>query len=730
MNLELKNKKLIRLIFILTLSSLSAVLIFFWAYGSIWTIWDYKAFDWVYKEAIRHGYGPVMSDQIVYLPITENTYKYFGKNILDRADMAMVNDALSELDIEALAYDIIFARPSNTDSDKRFELSIERLGSVYLPIGLPYLENRVKFKWEGGRAYERFRSDYLQTLVEKGLSNPYYAIYALMQTDDFSMAALNSGHISALSDPDGVYRHMIMLLKVDDFYFPSLTLSMFLDYIRVPFKEIIVHWGKEIVIPAIKGSYIDNDILIPIDDRGRAFIPFVQVWEKDFKKMEAHKLLEYIKQEDVKGNLKDFFEGKFVFIGDISTGMSDLGQIPIERDVPLMITHTSMLNALLTNTFYKKTSFLNGILLIIILCVLLGASALLKHSRTLYTGGVIIIGGIIVLTWIQFIHFYLFPVATISGSFLFVFFALVIGIERAISKERNFIKKTFSRFVSKEVVNHLLENPELLKLGGEEKIVTVLFSDIADFTTISEKMNPPDLVNLLNEYFTEMTNIILEEGGIIDKYLGDAIMAEFGVPIFMPNHADMAVRTGLRMQRRLKELRYEWLERSLPALRCRIGINTGSMIIGNMGSNQVFDYTAIGDAVNIASRLEGSNKRYNTFLIISESTYETLTKDKFKTQILDVIKVKGKSKAVRVYEVYGDESDKFEDKIELYYQIYQTAFEAYLSRNFDSARNDFEKALSLSPEDPASKDMIIRIDAVMDKDLPTDWDGSLSLTFK
>lgn len=730
MSLESKNKKLIRLIFILTISSLVVILVFFWANGSIWTIWDYKTLDLVYRQAVKHGYGPKMSRQIVYLPITDNTYKYFGKNILDRADIAIVNDALSDLNIRALVYDIIFARPSEPDSDKRFELSIKRLNSVYLPIGLAYSDNRKSFKWESGKAYEQFKSDYLHTLIEEGLPNPYYAISALMQTDDFSMATFNLGHISAISDADGVYRHMIMLLRVDDFYFPSLALSMFLDYAGVPFEKVIVHWGKEIVIPAIKGSFIANDVVIPIDDQGQAFIPFTQTWEKDFKKIEAQNLLEYIKKEELQGNIKDFFEGKFVFIGDISVGTSDLGQTPLESDVPLMITHTSMLNALLTNTFFKKTSFMHGIVLITILGVILGLTTLSKRLWALYSTGVIILGGIIGLTWNQFIHFNLFPVATLSGSFLFVFFTLVIGIEIAVSKERSFIKNTFSRYVPQKVVNHLLENPALLKLGGEERIVTVLFSDIADFTTISEKMNPPDLVNLLNEYLTEMTDIVLEEGGIIDKYEGDAIMAEFGVPIPIPNHADIAVRTGLRMQRRLKELRPVWLERGLPALSCRIGINTGPMIIGNMGSNQVFDYTAIGDAVNLASRLEGSNKRYNTYFMISEFTYESLTKDMFKTRGLDVIKVKGKSKAVRVYEVYGDGSDKFEDKDELYYQTYQKAFEAYLSRNFAFARNDFVKALSLRPDDPASKDMVMRIDAIMDKDLPTDWDGSLTLTSK
>lgn len=730
MSLKLKNKSLLKLIIFLTVSFLIVIFAFFMNRGSTWTEWDYKVLDMVYQQAVQSGCGPKMSPQIVYLTITDASYNYFGKNILDRADLTRVNDVLSELNIEALAYDIIFARPSLPESDQKFKASINNLGSVYLPIGLAYSKNEKSFKWEAGKAYERFRSDYLIGPIEKGLSNPFYAANALMQTDGFSEVAYNSGHISAHADPDGVYRHIIMLLKVGDSFFPTLTLSMFLDYAGLSSDEVIVHWGKKIIIPATKGSYLENDVIIPIDDRGRAYIPFTQVWDKDFKKMEAHALLEYFEDENLRGNLTDFFEGKFVFIGDVSVGAADLGQIPIEQDVPLITSQTSLLNGLLTNTFYSKMTFWNALLIIFTLGVFLSLSAFPKSSWVLYIVGLFITIGLIVLTWSLFIQFYLFPVVTVGFSFLLLLFILIVGIEITVTKERAFIKNTFSKYVPEKVVTHLLSAPELLKLGGEERVITVLFSDLADFTTISEKMTPPDLVGLLNEYLTEMTNIVLEEGGIIDKYQGDAIMAEFGVPIHVPDHADMAVRTALRMQQRLQELRQEWKQKELPILRCRVGVNTGPMIIGNIGSKRVFDYTVIGDAVNLASRLEGANKRYGTFLMISESTYENLTPGMFKTRILDVIKVKGKSRAVKVFEVYGEKPDTMDPNQELYYQTYHDAFEDYLSRKLTVAQEKFLKALSLRPEDPASKEMIDRIDAIKSSDLPNDWDGSIALTSK
>lgn len=730
MNFELKSRKLIRLIVVLVTGLLTPLFIFWGVSGSVWTQPDFQALDLFYRLAVKSGHGPKLSPRIVYVTITDETYAYFGKNILDRADMARVNSVLNELGVEAVAYDIIFARPSNIDSDRKFAESINELGSIYLPMAFAYSKKEKSFKWGEGIAYERFRSDCLRRPVEKGAAMPFYATRALMQSDSFAEAAFNFGHISAFNDSDGVSRHVIMLLKVGDRYFPTLSLAIFLDYARVPFNKMIVDWGKKIVIPAIKGGILEKDVVIPIDDRGRAFIPFAQKWDKGFKKMGAHGLLQYFEDKDLRGNLSEFFEGNFVFIGDISVGTSDLGQTSLEPDVPLIITHTSMLNGMLTNTFYHKWSFRQIAGLVLLIGILLGVSALPRSSWILYGTGGFILAGTIGLTWLQFVHFSLFPVVTVVVSFLFIFFGLIAGMEVAVSRERAFIKNAFSRYVPEGVVNQLLANPELLHLGGDERVITVLFSDIENFTSISEKMAPPDLAGLLNEYLTEMTDLVLDHGGIIDKYEGDAIMAEYGAPLPMPDHADKAVRTGLKMQGRLKELREKWGEKGLPEMRCRIGINTGPMIIGNMGSDRVFDYTVIGDAVNLASRLEGANKRYNTYLMISEFTHKYLTPGMFSTRVLDVIKVKGKKKAVKVFEVCGETSEDMDPNLESFHKTYHTAFEAYLARDFVFAREKFTEALSLQPDDPTSKQMLARIDALNPDELPADWDGSVALTSK
>jgi adenylate cyclase len=729
MNLPLKSKKLIKLIVILAASLLSSAIIYWSVLGNIWTTLDFQILDFYYKLAVQYGYGPAISSQIVYVTITDRFYDYFNENILDRANLAKINDALTHYNPEAVAYDIIFARPSDSHADQLFKASLKNLGSVYLPIGFSHTEKAEPFIWKKGGAYERFRTDHLKQPIERGNPHPLYAIRALMQMDDFSEAAPNAGHITVFSDPDGVYRHVAMLLRVDSLYFPTLALAMFLDYVHVPFEEIIVDWGNEIVIPAKPGSSLDKDIIIPIDTRGMAFIPHAQVWNQSFKEIEAHRLLQYSMDEDLQGNLTEIIEGNFAIIADISTGF-DLGQTPLEHNVPRVALHASLLNGLLTNTFYRAWSFWQVIGLMCLIVILLVLSALPRSSWILYVTGGTIFFGILGLTWFEFVNFALFPIATVEASSLCIFFGLIIGLEIAISKDQAFIRNAFSKYVPEKVVNELLVHPELLKLGGEERILSVLFSDVENFTGIAENMSPSALVSLLNEYLSEMTEIILSQGGIIDKYEGDAIMAEFGAPLALPNHADMAVRAGLIMQRRLYELRQTWTKRGLPALRCRVGINTGPMVIGNMGSHQVFDYTVLGDAVNLASRLESANKLYDTYLMISEFTYEHLSPDMFLTRMLDVIKVKGKSKAVKVFEIYGENSEIKHSQDVLYYQTYHEAFGAYLSRNFATAREQFVLALSLRPGDPASQTMLARIDILDLHDLPDNWDGSVVLQSK
>ena len=221
----------------------------------------------------------------------------------------------------------------------------------------------------------------------------------------------------------------------------------------------------------------------------------------------------------------------------------------------------------------------------------------------------------------------------------------------------------------------------MINLGGEKRNITIFFSDIRGFTTISEKLKPEELVHLLNEYLTEMTTIITDDEGLVDKYMGDAIMSFWGAPLEQPNHAEMACSSSLKMMKKLKELQNKWKKEGIPSFDIGIGLNSGEAIVGNMGSSNRFDYTAMGDSVNLASRMEGLNKIYGTNIIITENT-QKVVKDKFETRKLDVVQVKGKKKPVYIYELIF-EKDKLSKKHRDFVKLYEESLELYFKKKWN-----------------------------------------------
>lgn len=694
------------------------------------TRWDHQVLDVLQRLAIARGRGPALSPDIVYLTISDASYRRFAKQGLDRTDLARINTIFTELGPDAVAFDMIFARPGDPSSDQALAASLNALGCAFLPAGFAFAETPRPFAWEEGVAFERLQNAFLQNPRQTGQGRPLAALRAMVSHDPFAAAAAGTGHISAASDPDGVYRHMAMLIKVDEAFLPALSLSVFLKHVGVGFDQVQVNWGRSITVPALKGSGLAKDLVIPIDARGRAFIPFARTWAKDFAKMEAHSLLTHYADEAMRGNLIDFFEGKIVLVADVATGAADIGQTPLEDNVPLVAIHAALLNGMLTGTFYTPWTWPRVAGLVAGGALVLGLAACLAAEWVIYPAAATVLAAIGALAWQQMLGFHLLPPVSATSGVFIVFFGLVVVLKAMAGKEKAFIRSAFSRYLPPAVVRTLLADPQKLALGGEERVLSVLFSDLAGFTSISEKMTPAELVGLLNAYLTEMTAIVLANGGIIDKYQGDAIMAEFGAPLPADDHADRAVATALQMQQRLVQLRRDWSDRGLPALQCRIGINTGPVILGNMGSDQVFDYTVMGDAVNLASRLEGANKNYGTFVMVSQFTHEQLTPGRFATRLLDVIKVKGKQQAVKVYHVYGTAEDPLDENLLQGYTLYEQAVAAYLERRFDQALDGLKKTLALIPEDLAAERLIARIQALDIAALPADWDGALVLTSK
>jgi adenylate cyclase len=287
-------------------------------------------------------------------------------------------------------------------------------------------------------------------------------------------------------------------------------------------------------------------------------------------------------------------------------------------------------------------------------------------------------------------------------------------------RQKRLIRQAFQYYLHPTIVERVAQNPQLLRLGGESRELTVLFSDIRRFSAIAEALSPEALVYLLNEYFTIMTRVVFHHNGLLDKYLGDGIMAVYGAPLYDPDHAFRACCSALEMIGELEALQARWASRGLPSLDIGIGINTANMVVGNMGSELRFDYTVMGDGVNLASRLEGANKEYGTHIIISESTWAQV-RDRIATRELDIIRVQGKAQPTRIFEVLGM-SPLAPDHAAML-GAFEVALRAYRAQQWEDAIQAFQQVLAVVPGDPPSQLYIERCKTFVEALPPPDWDG-------
>ncbi|MCJ8346528.1 hypothetical protein MJH12_13370, partial [bacterium] len=421
---------------------------------------------------------------------------------------------------------------------------------------------------------------------------------------------------------------------------------------------------------------------------------------------------------------QDKFKDKIVFIVDTSDLSANLMQTQMNLILPQgFISAIQLGNVLHSHSIAQSTFYLFHVILILALAI--SITLALKTSPLIFNSYQIALP-ILIFPLDYYLYSYLsiqtpLLIAILANfSFWLLFNTVRYFQERA---EKAEIRHAFSHYVTASVVNEILKDTRQLKLGGERKELTVFFSDIAGFTNISERLEIERLVILLNDYLTAMTdNIIITNKGMLDKYEGDAIMAVFGAPINTQNHAVQACRSALDNQRILKEeLWPRWKVAGFPLFTVRIGVNTGPMIVGNMGSKSRFDYTVIGDNVNLGARLEELNKVYGTDILISETTYH-LVKEEMRCRMIDVVRVKGKRIPVRVYELISLQN-RSSDAINEFISIYTEAFQFYENTNFERAIQylDLIKT-SCRPKDEASKLLLERCQIYLINPPKEDWD--------
>jgi adenylate cyclase len=430
------------------------------------------------------------------------------------------------------------------------------------------------------------------------------------------------------------------------------------------------------------------------------------------------------------GKLKD----KIVLIGATMQELHDEFPTPFletrdSKGRPIQVLtngveiHANVVNMILTQNYLRKINW--GYQLAIIIFLVILVYLFVRYLPTLFgtiAAALLVVGYFAFAFWIFTSNNLILDISTPILAILFSFGGYNLYQYVLSQHERKMIQGAFSHYVPEKVVKEIIENPDRLTLGGEERVITVMFSDVAGFTSISEKLTPAKLVQLLNEYLTEMTDIILANDGIIDKYEGDAIMAEFGMPVPFENHAQMACKAALQMQKKLYYMREKWQKEGKPQLRARIGINTGEVIVGNMGSKNVFDYTVMGDHVNLGSRLEGANKFYGTAVMISEYTYDHVKSD-FYTRELDLIRVKGKEKPIKVFELIASKEASLEQKFMEMLDVYAKGLTHYKAQEWDEAIDCFENCLKLRPEDTPSSEYRSRCIEYKFNSPGPDWDG-------
>jgi adenylate cyclase len=434
------------------------------------------------------------------------------------------------------------------------------------------------------------------------------------------------------------------------------------------------------------------------------------------------------------------FQDKIVLVGSTLPEDQDIHSVPVaagdregENKMFGVEIHANLVESLIRHEFLTRQSLLSETIMVLILSFLtFTVTSRIKGAKTRHHALVELNGfllAVAVLAIMAFVALRLFidmnyVVALVSPSLAIVggYFASTAYHFVAERKQRVMIKMMFSTYVAPSIVDELISNPDKLTLGGERKELSALFSDIEGFTTLAESTPPEELVGLLNEYLSAMTQVILRNNGTLDKFEGDLIMAFWGAPVPQTDHAVRACTAALQMQETLGMIRYQWGFENKPPLFARIGINTGEMVVGNMGSAEKFNYTVIGDSVNIASRLEGANKIYRTGIIISESTVSQLD-NLFVCRELDTLTVKGRTEPIRIFELLCSAHHSNASAWEQFLLHYNRGLGAYRERRWSDARTAFEAALTRNPVDHTTQLYLQRIQELEINPPGPDWNG-------
>ncbi len=638
-----------------------------------------------------------LSDDIMFVNLDEAFFDAYGSWPLRREDLGHIVFNLRALGAEVVGVDMLFDFPSSYGEDPRTAELFEQAGNVLVVSQALIDDGRVV-----------------------GMNYPVPEIHAVVRTG-----------YSNIQSSAFLVEHMSRIRVWDNSAFePEDEVWPFAVQALAMFEHVEPHVEGNTLILGERRIHLDEDREFYID------YPVPRAGQVSFA--EDHRLgaLDFLQlpdenTEDGAEMLRDLryaVEGKLVLFGDISELSHDYFNTPIGTVYGVEIIGATI-NTLMEGAPLQPVpmAWEAAVLLLLMGVLVLTAFRPNPLPRVLMAGGAFVVW-LVIVCWLYANMGLVFSMsyAMLAGTLGFLLINLRFYLlERG---QKSLIRDAFGQYLSPKVVNILVKDPTKLSLGGEVRNITAFFSDVAGFSTISESLSPEELVALLNEYLTRMCDIIADYDGTVDKFEGDAIIAFWGAPLDQPDHARQACYAAIDMQKTLVDYRKQLAEQGRPLLNVRMGLNTGDVLVGNLGSRQRMDYTMMGDAVNLAARLEGANKFYGTDTMISEFTYDQV-RDMVEVRELDRIRVVGKREAVSVYQLL-ERKGGLDAAQRALLESYQKGLEAYKARDFQAAIEAFRHTLTLMENDGPSKTYLARCTEYLANPPPPDWDGVYELTEK
>lgn len=645
------------------------------------------------------GLAPLPHPGIVIVAIDEKSINELGRWPWSRKVIAELIDRIRDYRAKVIALDVIFSEYESKEADRALAEAIGKGGVI-----LGYFFRDTATQKPSKKALEQLSISSIKKLKiknPKGFSHIKEFKFVELNIPDIGENADGFGYFNFYPDEDGIFRAYTTIFKFRGAAYPALAVEALRRYTGGEISLSILEYGiEELKIGnfEVPATY-DEKLLLNFYGPAGTF--------------KHYSAVDVIKRRLSEGELRD----NLIFVGATEIGIYDLRATPVDPVFPGVEIHATAASNILKGDFLIASDLVNLSAFLITTVITLLLSLLLSKVRNSFFG--ILLAFLFVLVYMMinfqvFLKGYNLPVLFPITSILLTSIASEAYRNLVVERSSKYLKRALSSYVSPQVMSEILRNPDVLKLGGERREITVMFSDIRGFTSLSENLEPEALVSLLNSYLGPMTKIIMEGGGTLDKYIGDAIMAIWNAPVLQEGHPDMACEVAIKMLNELKRLHTEWEKMGLPKLDIGIGMNTGEAVVGNMGADVRFDYTAIGDTVNLASRFEGLNKIYGTNIIVSEFTKRKIKDNKFNFRILDLVRVKGREKPVVLYELRLEDDGLAE--------LFEKAYNPYREGDFKSAFNLFVKIHEKYPQDIPTKIHLERCRELI-KSPPREWSG-------